>query len=482
MKKIFLIFPLAVMLANCSSTRSTTSTSASTGVDNASQPNTGAGVNNGVSGTDTTSVASAKASTSPSSASGTSSAGSTDTSSTGGNTNTGSTAAPGTNVNSDTTSGRMSGSSSGKSTNAGTMSNGTTTASGTNANSDSTPGRISTSSSSKSTNAGTMSNGSTANNTTSYNNSTPGRTSSAGMSDDVFDPNNYMQNPDRYLRPDQLTKTGGWTYNKDWRRNTNFAPEAVGQWQLVLTPEVTSNWKTDTSKPESYASFWTPEAVMNRQQIAMVAAAKAMDSAATVNNAMAADQTAKPGRKGGKKSSLVGNKITQTGRSTASSTGVRGKMRNEVSGTDIKSENSAVNAGSGTTGTMGTGGLATDSTNSNAATDSAGMANSTASARSPLMAVNGNNYMMPMVNLFIGNGSFTAYTGCNNALGTLTVNGNSLHFQDPAPSTNIACTGGFDQAAFIDRLHRADSYDMVNNQIRLKQGDQVLMVFSKNGQ
>jgi hypothetical protein len=60
--------------------------------------------------------------------------------------------------------------------------------------------------------------------------------------------------------------------------------------------------------------------------------------------------------------------------------------------------------------------------------------------------------------------------------------GNKLHFQDPVPSTNIGCVGGFDQSAFMDRIRRADSYDVTNNQLRLKQGDQVLMVLSKNGQ
>lgn len=473
MKKIFLVFPLAIMLANCSSTRSTANSSSSSGGNNSSQSTAGSSAKTAVTTSDSTTASSSGVSTTPSTTSagsdstGTNSTGSSSTgSSTTGTNSTGSTDTGSTMANPSTKS---------------------TVVPGTMANSGSTAGGMSGSTSKKSAVAGSMQQEPTINNATrNNNNSTSGNNSQTSPSDDVFDPNNFMQNPERYLRPDQLTKTGGWTYNKDWRRNTNFASEAVGQWQLVLTPEVTSSWRADTSKPESYASFWTPEAVMNRQQLAMAAAAKTMDSVASVNNAMATAQTGKAGRSGGKKSSLMRNKMSGTGRSTASS-GMSGKMSNATAGSNTMSANNKAvtgssSTGSGTTGAMGTGGIATDSTNTNASTDSAGMANNSASARNPLMAVNGNNYMLPMVNLFIGNGSFTAYTGCNNALGTLIVNGNSLHFQDAFPSTNIECTGGFDQAAFIDRLHRADSYDMVNSQIRLKQGEQVLMVFSKNGQ
>jgi len=83
------------------------------------------------------------------------------------------------------------------------------------------------------------------------------------------------------------------------------------------------------------------------------------------------------------------------------------------------------------------------------------------------------------LNMYIDNGSFTAYTGCNSALGNVIVNGTSLKFEEAAPSTNVECIGGFDQSAFLDRLKRADSYDVVDNQFRLKQGNQVLMVFAK---
>lgn len=271
---------------------------------------------------------------------------------------------------------------------------------------------------------------------------------------DVYDPNNYMMNPEKYRRRKDLGKTGGWTYNKDWRVNTNFTPEAVGQWRLVLTPEVTAYWMPDTRSPEMYASFWTPEAIMSRYQASMAAERKTQDSIAAVN-AMATANTSRI--KGKRKTSAVSNKTGLSATTTAPA---------EMSGA----------TGSGTTGTMGTGGSSSIEGNMNAT----GTMNNHVTIPYALTAVNGNNYLLPSLNLHIDNGSFTAYTGCNNALGTIVVNGTSFRFEEASPLTSVECIGGFDQAAFMDRLRRADSYDVENNQFRLKQGDQVLMVFAKS--
>jgi heat shock protein HslJ len=278
--------------------------------------------------------------------------------------------------------------------------------------------------------------------------------SSGTINWDVYDPNNYMQNPEKYLRPDQMTKAGGWTYNKDWRRNTNFTPEAVGQWQLVLTPEVASAWMPDTRRPETYASFWTPEAVMARYQANMAAIARTQDSIAALNatTEMNTAATANAGK-------------TKSGR--AGSAGMIGSPKTTA--------NTTLASGSGTTGTVGTGGTAAT------IHDSTTVAATSNNVTVPfaMTAVNGNNFMLPMLNMYIDNGSFTAYTGCNSAVGTIVVNGSKLHFDETTPATNVTCIGGFDQTAFMDRLRRADSYDVVDNQFRLKQGDQVLMVFAK---
>jgi heat shock protein HslJ len=244
---------------------------------------------------------------------------------------------------------------------------------------------------------------------------------SSTASANVYDPKNFMQNPEKYKTPAELGAAGGWTYNTDWRRNTNFATDAAGEWQLTLTPEVMADWMADTSRPETYASYWTPEATMRR--FMMASARNTADS--TLGGAQA----------------------------TASA--------------NVTADTSMSATGSGTTGTVGTGGAAL------AGVDSA------STGTSMLTAVNGNNFMMPRLNLFLGNGSVTGYSGTNNILGNVTISGNSLRFQNLMPQSNIARTGGFDQTAFLDRLSRADSYDMVNNQIRLKQGDQVLMVLTR---
>ena len=378
MKKTFLVLPLAILLANCSSTRSTTSTSSNTGMNASTANSTTSGATGSGTMENTSSMASSSTAMSASSSQSTMSA---------------------------STSGNMTGS-----------------ASSTNATKNWSSGN------------------------------TP---SAATVNWDVYDRNNYMMNPEKYRKPYELDKTGGWTYNKDWRRNTNFTADAVGQWQLELTPEVAANWMPDTRRPETYASFWTPEAVMARYQASMAAAQKTRDSLAALNAMANANTSAK------RKSSL------------------KNKNRYGANNMTTSTDDAAWSSGSGTTGSVGTGGSSSISTASTSTDSSSAMPNGT-TVPFALTAINGNNFMLPTLNMYIDNGSFTAYTGCNNAVGTIIVNGSSLHFQEATPSSNVECIGGFDQSAFLDKLRRADSYDVVNNQFRLKQGDQVLMIFSKN--
>lgn len=362
MKKVFLVLPLAILLANCSSTRNSNGTASNSGM-------------NASTGTTASSSVNSDASTSSSTLGSTASA-------------------------------------------TGSMNNSTSNSANWNSN----------------------------NNSTVKNSSA--KTSSGSINWDVYDPNNYMQNPDKYRKPYEIAKAGGWTYSKDWRRNTNFTADAVGEWQLTITPEVASYWMPDTRRPETYASFWTPEAVMARYQARVAAILKTQDSLAAINAAnenMASN---------GSKSISNGNALASTTTS------------------DNSAATSTTVTGSGSTGAMGTGGTSSTTSDSSA--------NSSVTTPFLLTAVNGNNYLLPKLNLYIDNGSFTAYTGCNNALGKIIVDGSTLHFEETTPSSNIECIGGFDQSAFLDRLRRADSYDVVNNQFRIKQGDQVLMTFQKN--
>ncbi|MBA4139966.1 MAG: META domain-containing protein, partial [Segetibacter sp.] len=138
---------------------------------------------------------------------------------------------------------------------------------------------------------------------------------------------------------------------------------------------------------------------------------------------------------------------------------------------------------SGTAGTSGTSGTMSGTAGSgmSGGNFSGTLTAISSSTDSALIAVNGNRFMMPRINMFIGNGSFTGYTGCNNIVGTMKAEGSQLTFGDAVPVANLQCIGGFDQSAFMDRLRRADSYEVANNQLRLKQGGQVLMVFEKSG-
>jgi collagen type VII alpha len=437
MKKVFLVLPFAIVLANCSSTRNTNSTSANSGINASAGTTAGTGVNSNASTSGT----------------GSGSTASTDAGASAGNTSTGSTTGAGATGTSGATGSSSVGSTGSSGSTSAPASTGSAGSGSSNISSSSatTPG----SGNSTSGSTGSWNSNSKAGASTASRNNNSSTKSSGSINWDVYDPNNFMQNPDKYRKPYEIEKAGGWTYSKDWRRNTNFTAEAVGEWQLTITPEVAAYWKPDTRRPETYASFWTPEAVMARYQATVAAIKKTQDSIAALTATTAGTNT-------------TGNANANAATASANT--------------------STVVTGSGSTGTMGTGGTSstTGSTASSATSDSTANAGAAATVNSSLVApftltaVNGNNYLLPKLNLFIDNGSFTAYTGCNNAIGKIIVNGSALHFEEATPSSNIECIGGFDQSAFVDRLRRADSYDVVNNQFRLKQGEQVLMTFAKN--
>jgi heat shock protein HslJ len=94
-------------------------------------------------------------------------------------------------------------------------------------------------------------------------------------------------------------------------------------------------------------------------------------------------------------------------------------------------------------------------------------------------AYNGNMYQMPTLNIYLDNGSFTGYTGCNAISGRLEVSGNNIRFLNLAPSTAIECMGGFDQSALLDLLRRVDSYAYVGEELQLMQGNEVLLTLKK---
>jgi heat shock protein HslJ len=291
----------------------------------------------------------------------------------------------------------------------------------------------------------------------------------------TYNPNNYMQNPDKYKTPNELAKTGGWTYNTQWNHNTNFLSEALGEWMLSPTPEVAAFWIPDSSRADSYAAYWTPEAVAARQQQKMMAEAAYRDSLAKAQGWSQATASRGKGKIGGMKgSATLGSGST----GSMSAAGISGTA------TPTGSNNMNTNTTGSTTGTTSS---SSDMTTTGTTTGSTDMTTAGTTAPSTvdntknyLMAVNGNMFQLPKLNLYLQNGTFTGYTGSNQLVGTLKVNGTQIHFDETVPSTNISLPGGFSQAAFMERLARVDSYDVTDGQLRLKQGNEVLFVLAKN--
>lgn len=230
-----------------------------------------------------------------------------------------------------------------------------------------------------------------------------------------------------------MTGTGGWTYNTDMRRNTDFNNEMSGAWTLRMSPEVATAWRSDVNRPQDYASYWTPEAMSNRQTY--------LSASATMD------------------------RRNQSGSQTSSSS------HNGSTNTNSASDMSGTNTTSGNTDAMGN-----TNQDMNAANN---MNNNTDLSAISYSAANGNNFMLPSLNLYIENGSFTGYTGCNQVMGSLTVSGDRLRFDNSTPATAINCSGGFDQQAFLERLKRVNSYEIINNEMRLKDGNEVLMVLAR---
>lgn len=132
--------------------------------------------------------------------------------------------------------------------------------------------------------------------------------------------------------------------------------------------------------------------------------------------------------------------------------------------------NSAVNVTTSTTNNM---------SGSSSSSMSSATWNNTNGASPNMYGANGNMYMMPKINLYMNNGSFTGFTGCNSISGRLNVSGDRLQFENSTPSTNIDCVAGFDQNVLLERLRRVDNYVVVNSQLQLRSGDQVLLTLNK---
>lgn len=282
----------------------------------------------------------------------------------------------------------------------------------------------------------------------------------------------------------QRTNARHWTWDMDYpgfdRPVAGSYNTAInGDWQLVMTPDLASAWLPDNSRSlwlrdgSTYLS--ASESFNTRQNNPGVSGSASINnnmgvsgntsaSVSGLNNNASANTTIANQMNGGIASSSANTTVSAntntTGTGTVSgSAGVSGSVSSTGTTTGVTGTTD-LSATTGVTGTTGT--MDVNSINYNAS--------------------NGNMYQLPKFNLYLDNGSFTGYTGCNGISGRLQVTGTSLRFLNTNPATNIDCLGGFDENILLDMLRRIDSYAYVGDELQLMQGNQVLLRFRKNGQ
>lgn len=95
----------------------------------------------------------------------------------------------------------------------------------------------------------------------------------------------------------------------------------------------------------------------------------------------------------------------------------------------------------------------------------------------------GPNYHIPAkpaISFFGANETFSGFTGCNRFSGRYIVAGReTINLQSAAASTKMVCLGDYDETAFLNTLRRVSSFKAVNGRLRLLEGNNVLLVFSK---
>jgi heat shock protein HslJ len=95
----------------------------------------------------------------------------------------------------------------------------------------------------------------------------------------------------------------------------------------------------------------------------------------------------------------------------------------------------------------------------------------------------GTNYHIPArpsLSFYGSNETFSGFTGCNKISGRYLMSGkNSISFQNASASTKMVCIGDYDENAFLDALHRVNSFRATNGKLELMDGANVVLVFDK---
>lgn len=86
----------------------------------------------------------------------------------------------------------------------------------------------------------------------------------------------------------------------------------------------------------------------------------------------------------------------------------------------------------------------------------------------------------PSINFYGSNETFSGFTGCNKFSGRYILSGtNSISLENATASTKMVCIGDYDETAYLNTLHRVNSFKGTNDQLQLMEGDSVLLVFLK---
>lgn len=355
----------------------------------------------------------------------------------------------------------------------------------------------------------------------------------------------------------QRTNAQNWTWDMNYpgydRPTGGTYNSAInGDWQLVMTPELVTAWRTDDSRSlwlrngNTYLS--ASESFNTRSGMNGVSAGTTLNGSTNVNGTNSAAGTNINGAatlNGQYSSTFDPQSETYMGNNRIGSVNVNGSTsagtissNNSSSSTSGLNNNASANANtanrmngsssnttttSPVTSSANAGATVNANSNSTSATNGLGSSQVSGSAAGTLStqggsgsgsagvngsagisgsstmgttgtmgtmdvnsinynAYNGNMYQMPKFNLYLDNGSFTGYTGCNGISGRVEVTGNSLHFLNTTPSTAIDCLGGFNESMLLDILRRVDSYAYVGDELQLMQGNQVLLRFKRNSQ
>jgi heat shock protein HslJ len=85
----------------------------------------------------------------------------------------------------------------------------------------------------------------------------------------------------------------------------------------------------------------------------------------------------------------------------------------------------------------------------------------------------------PSIRFYGSNETFSGFTGCNKISGRYVMRGNSISFQNAAPSTKMACIGEYDESGFINSLNRVNAIRTGNGKLELLAGNEVLLTFTR---